>query len=117
MLTERRDYILRLIQQAGAALRRLRERLLGEADAGADVAAETAVEIGALLGGGTTAALIERVDAATAVMLVADRERIGVWVELLRLRADALASSGAGDEAAVVRERADALAAAATRLP
>ena len=117
MLTERRDYILRLIQQAGAAARRLRERLIGEADSATDVASEADQEIGALLGGAAMAPLIERVDAAPAVQLVADKERVRAWVELLRVRADALAASGAAADAQRVRGRADTLAVAVARLP
>lgn len=117
MLTERRDYILRLIQQAGAAARRLRERLVGEAESGNEIAAEAQREISALLGGAATAPLIERVDAATAVRLVGDQQRISAWVELLRVRADALQASGVHSDAQAVRARADALTEAATRVP
>lgn len=117
MLTERRDYILRLIQQAGAAARRLRERLTGEADSATEVASEADQEISALLGGAAMAPLIERVDADTAVQLVGDKDRVRVWTELLRVRADALAAGGAAADAQRVRERADALTGAATRLP
>ena len=117
MLTERRDYILRLIQQAGTAARRLRERLNGEADSATEVSNEADQEISALLGGAAMAPLIERVDANTAVQLVGDKERISAWIELLRVHADALAASGADADAQRVRERADAVAAAAARLP
>ena len=117
MLTERRDYILRLIQQAGAAARRLRERLIGDADSATEVASEADQEISTLLGGPAMAPLIERVDAVTAVQLIGDKERIRAWIELLAVRAEALVVSGAAADAERVRERADAVAAAATRLP
>lgn len=116
MLTERRDYLLRLIQQAGAAARRLRERLIGEAESATDVASEADREISALLGGAAMAPLLGRVDATTAVQLVGDKERISAWVALLRIRADALLASGAEMDAGRARERADALAAAAAQL-
>ena len=76
MLTERRDYLLRLIQQAGAAARRLRELLTNEGVDGGEVAREADQAIGALLGGGHQGALIERVDADTAVSLMGDEERV-----------------------------------------
>ncbi len=116
MLTERRDYLLRLIQQAGAAARRLRELLTGEASAASDVAREADAAIGALLGGGSQALLLERVDGDTAVRLVGDAERVRCWVELLRVQADALSRSGPDVDAQRVRDRAVALEAAAARL-
>ncbi|MEW5914989.1 MAG: hypothetical protein AB1762_01230 [Gemmatimonadota bacterium] len=116
MLTERRDYLLRLIQQAGAAARRLRELLSKE---GADVdgvAGEAETAIGALLGGGAQSQLLERVDADTAVRLVGDRERVRLWVDLLEAQADALNRQGHTEQGRRIRERAGALAAALDRL-
>ncbi len=116
MLTERRDYILRLIQQAGAAARRLRERLVGEADSATEVANEADQEISALLGGAALAPLIERVDAITAVQLIGDKERMRAWIELLAVRAEALVVSGDHADAHRVVERASALSDAARHL-
>ncbi|MGQ0641740.1 MAG: hypothetical protein ACT4P6_13405 [Gemmatimonadaceae bacterium] len=116
MLTERRDYLLRLIQQAGAAARRLRELLTEEGVDGDEVAREADQAIGALLGGGPQAQLLERVDADTAVRLLSDPERVRVWVDLLRAQSDALRRSGADAQAQRVQDRAAALAAAAARL-
>jgi hypothetical protein len=116
MLTERRDYILRLIQQAGAAARRLRERLIGEADSATEIANEADQEIGALLGGAAMAPLIERVDANTAVQLLGDKERVRAWVELLTVRAEALVRSGAEADAHRVVGRVTAIVAAAEQL-
>lgn len=113
MLTERRDYILRLIQQAGAAARRFRERLTGEADSATEVANEADQEISALLGGAAMAPLLERVDATTAVQLLGDNERVHAWVELLTVRAEALVRSGADADAHRVMERVKAIVAAA----
>ncbi len=117
MLTERRDYILRLIQQAGAAARRLRERLISEADSATEVASEADQEISALLGGAAMAPLIERVDAKTAVQLLGDKERVRAWIELLSLRAEAFVMRGAVEDAHRVAERVNALVAAAEQLP
>ncbi|MGH7695655.1 MAG: hypothetical protein ACRENH_11780 [Gemmatimonadaceae bacterium] len=117
MLTERRDYILRLIQQAGAAARRLREQLIGEADSATEVASEADQEISTLLGGAAMAPLIERVDAVTAVQLIGDKERIRAWIELLAVRAQAFVVSGDDANARRVVERASALRDAAVHLP
>jgi hypothetical protein len=90
--------------------------LTGEgADAG-EIAREAEKAIGALLGGGGQAQLLERVDADTAVRLLGDAERIRVWVDLLRVQGDAVDRTGAVVEAQRVRERAAALEAAASRL-
>ena len=116
MLTERRDYLLRLIQQASAAARRIREMLTGEGAEAADVVREADQAIGALLGGGSQSQLLERVDADTAVRLVGDAERIRVWIDLLRAQAEALTKSGSAVQAERVQERAQALESAAARV-
>jgi len=116
MLTERRDYLLRLIQQAGAAASRLRELLTGEAAPAQDVAREADHAIGALLGGGSQAQLLERLDADSAVRLTGDVERVWLWVELLRLQGDALSKSGAEDAAQRLRTRAAEIETASVRL-
>lgn len=116
MLTERRDYLLRLIQQAGVAASRLRELLTGEAAPAHDVVREADQAIGALLGGGSQAQLLERLDADSAVRLMGDVERVRIWVELLRLQADAHNKSGAEDAAQRIRTRADEIETASGRL-
>lgn len=116
MLTERRDYLLRLIQQAAAAARRLRELLTQEAAAADEVAREANDAIGALLGGAAHSQLLERVDAETAVRLLADPERVRAWVELLRVQGDALRREGAESRADWLRGRALALDSASKRL-
>lgn len=116
MLTERRDYLLRLIQQAGVAAARLRERLTGEGSAPESVARDADAEITALMAPGPQATLIERVDADTAVRLVEDPARIAAWIELLQVKADALAASGNANAAQALRERATTLRDAAQRL-
>lgn len=116
MQTERRDYLLRLIQQIGAAASRLRELLTGEAAAAQDVAREADQAIGTLLGGGSQAQLLERLDADSAVRLTGDVERVRLWVELLRLQADALTKSGSEEAAQRLRMRADEIQMASERL-
>ena len=116
MLTERRDYLLRLIQQASAAARRIRELLTGEGAQATDLVREADQEISALLGGGSQAQLLERVDADTAVRLVGDAERIRAWIDLLQAQAEALTKSGDGVQAQRVQDRAAALESAAARM-
>ena len=116
MLTERRDYLLRLIQQASAAARRIRELLTGEGAEATDLVREADQEISALLGGGSQAQLLERVDADTAVRLVGDAERIRAWIDLLQAQAEALTKSGDGVQAQRVQDRAAALESAAARM-
>jgi hypothetical protein len=116
VLTERRDYLLRLIQQASAAARRIRELLTGEGAEATDLVRDADQEISALLGGGSQAQLLERVDADTAVRLVGDAERIRAWIDLLQAQAEALTKSGAGAQAQRVQDRATALESAAARM-
>jgi hypothetical protein len=115
VLTERRDYLLRLIQQAGAAARRLRELLTAEGAQDDEVAREADQAIGALLGGGPQAQLLERVDADTAVRLVGDKERLRLWIDLLRIQCEALRSAESESQAQRVEGRAAALEAALAR--
>jgi hypothetical protein len=116
VLTERRDYLLRLIQQASAAARRIRELLTGEGAEAMDLVRDADQEISALLGGGSQAQLLERVDADTAVRLVGDAERIRAWIDLLQAQAEALTKSGDGAQAQRVQDRAAALESAAARM-
>lgn len=90
------DYILRLIEQLGAALRRLRERLAGGHAEVADEVILEAVDAQADLFGPLWE-VIRTLDAETAASLIPERERLSGWIELLRLEADA--AHLAGDEA------------------
>ena len=116
MLTERRDYLLRLIQQASAAARRIRELLTGEGAEATDLVREADQEISALLGGRSQAQLFERVDADTAARLVGDAERIRAWIDLLHAQAEALTKVGDSAQAQRVHDRAAALESSAARM-
>lgn len=111
--SEQEDYLLRIIRQAAEALRRLREMLTSSAAASPTVRAEVHDAVGQLLG--PDAALLSRLDAETAVRLLGDHVRAGLWADLLDL--DATASVAGGDEIAATtqRTRAAALRAAAAR--
>ena len=100
-----------MIQQLGEVLRRLRQRLTGQVD-GSDVAAidrEAGAAIATLLG--PQAPLLQQLDAASAVRLVGDADRLALWVAFLRVQADARrADSGRRDDSADrLAARADAL--------
>jgi hypothetical protein len=73
-------------------------------------------EIAALMAPGPQAALIERVDADTAVRLLEDPARIAAWIELLRVKAEAHAAAGQENAAQKLAERVTTLQQAAQRL-
>src|SRR5687768_3175107 len=99
MPASREDYLIRMIQQLGEVLRRLRARLTGEpaADDVAEVEREAGAAIGTLLG--PRAPLLQQLDATSAVRIVGDAERVGVWIALMRVQADAQRMTGRVDAA------------------
>lgn len=107
MHSERQDYILRLIEQLGAVLRRLLEMLgLGRASAPQVVReAQAAQEV--LLGPLAISAPL--VDAPAAVRLMNDPRRVTLWVEFLRVEAAAMRLQDEPERAAALEARADAL--------
>lgn len=115
MPAAREDYLIRLIQQLGEALRRLKARLSGKLESGdaAEVDREAGSAIASLLGPHAT--LVRQLDAASAVRLVGDPGRVALWVEFLRLQADAQRLDGRGDSATRLEARAQALEQAATQ--
>lgn len=112
MPSAREDYLLRMIQQVAAMLARLRERLTsasgGEA---AEVEREAGAAIATLLG--PQASVLQQLDPASAVRLVADADRVALWTALMHLRADALRASDRVDAADRLAARAAALEQAA----
>jgi hypothetical protein len=113
MPSAREDYLLRMIQQLGEMLRRLRERLTGKIDAGeaAEVEREARQAIVTLLG--PQASLLQHLDPASAVRLVANADRIALWMAFMRVQADAQRASGATDVAERLAARATAIEQAA----
>jgi hypothetical protein len=89
------DYIMRMIEQLGAAMRRLREMLARGASAAPDVVREAGEAQKELFG--PLWPVLERVNAETAVSLIPDEKQILLWVELIQLEASAVRLSG--DEA------------------
>jgi len=105
MPAARDDYLLRLITQAAAALRRLREKLgHGSAD---DVVREAGAAIGQLLG--PQRQLLEMLDAASASRSIGNPDTVRAWSDLLLLQADAEAALGRYADADRLRSRAAAL--------
>jgi hypothetical protein len=109
MLTssEKKDYILRLIEQ----MRRLVEALLEKVRTGEDAQPELAgarETLGRLLG--PLAGIAPRMDSATAGQMVGDPDVLGAWAELTA--AEAEQTHGRGDHAAAdaLRRRALELA-------
>lgn len=102
----RDDYLLRLIQQVAATLRRLRERVEGDA-----LPDETMRDAGAAIGEllGPQRALMEMLDAKSASALVGDYERLELWIALIRLQADAARRSTNIAQADKLDARANAL--------
>jgi len=108
-----RDYILRLLEQAAAVLRRLRELLGGGAAEPAAIAEEARAAQAALFG--DTWLLLQRVDVATATSLIRDSRQLSLWAELLRVEAEANRALGDAERAEYLEARAAGIAAAAER--
>ena len=105
MLRDERDWILRMIAAAAAAIARLREKLAGGGSAAEVVDAARAAQ-GELLG--KDAHLLRSLDPASAARMLG-KERIPAWADLLQLEADALRAAGKVDEAAALEQRVRAL--------
>jgi hypothetical protein len=109
----REDYLLRMIQQIAAIVARLRERLSGttaSAEA-SDIEREAGAAITNLLG--PQGSLLQALDPASAVRLVADAERVALWVALMRVQAEAHRVAGRSDAGDRLAARADAIEQAA----
>lgn len=107
MSSSQSDYILRMIEQLASGLRRLRERLARGAPEAPEVLEEARRSQAELFG--PLWPTLRAVDAETAVSLSADPRRTRLWVEFLRLEADAARSLGDETGAERLALRADAL--------
>ena len=108
MAGARDDYLLRLIKDAAAALRHMRERL-GSGAVADDIVRDADTAIGTLLG--PQRALLERLDAWSAANLLGDPERVWLWSQLLTLQADVMESENNVSRSAALRSRAAGLSA------
>lgn len=107
MSPQRTDYILRIIEQLGAALRRARD-LLARGVPGAQQALDEARTAQAELLG-DRAAMLQHLDAETAAALVADPRLLQLWVDLIRAETESLRLLGSEAEAESRQARADQL--------
>jgi hypothetical protein len=115
MPSAREDYLLRMIQQLGVVLARLRERLRGaRTEEAGEIEREAGAAIATLLGPQST--LLGQVDAGTAVRLVGSADRVATWVAFLRVQAEAYRLSGRTDTAWRLAARADAIERSAREL-
>jgi hypothetical protein len=114
MPSSRSDFILRLIEEIGAALRRLRGRLAGGAPATAVVAGAREAQATLL---GSMWPVLQTVDAATAAALVRDPWRLELWSDLLLVEAEAHRTLGDEPRAQALEKQAALLAAYAGEAP
>lgn len=105
----RDDYLLRLIQQVAATLRRFRGRVKDGALSD-ETMRDASVAIDELLG--PQRSLMEMLDAKSASALAGDYERLELWVQLIRLQADAARTANDVARADTLHARANALEAA-----
>jgi hypothetical protein len=103
MLRSEKDYIMRMIAAAAAAVARLRERLTGGA-APEEVVQEARAAQTALLG--PEALLLRALDPASAAHAIGDPDRLRAWADLLLIEAEALRKAGSNSEADVLAQRA-----------
>jgi hypothetical protein len=108
-----RDYILHLLEQATAVLRRLRELLVAGTAKPAAIVDEARAAQAALFG--ETWMLLQRVDVATATALIRDPRQLSIWADLLRVEAEANRAQGDAERAAHLETRAEGIAAEAAR--
>lgn len=109
-----RDYILRLLEEAAAVLRRLRELLVGGAAKPASIIDEARAAQAALFG--DTWAMLQRVDVATATALIRDTRQLSLYVDLLRVEAEANRALGDEKRAEYLETRAAGIAAAVAHI-
>ena len=106
MPSAREDYLVRMIAQAAAAIRRLRERLAGGGSAD-EVVRDAGAAIGELLG--PQRPMLDLLDPRSATSLLGNDERVGHWIAFIRLQADAERLSGSESRAMQLERRANAL--------
>lgn len=102
MLRDERDFILRLIAAAAAAVGRLRSRLAGGGSPD-EIVRDARAAQGELLG--KDAQLLRMLDPASAAHALGDPARLKEWVELLRIEADAHRAAGRVDDAVMIETR------------
>lgn len=107
-MLHQRDFILRLIEQAGVAVARLRAMLGKGSSSDAELVVQEAAQAQAALFGPLWPA-VRVLDPASAAMLIGEERQLRAWVELLRVQAAAHERLGRPVEAEGLISRADAL--------
>ena len=105
-----RDYILRLLEQAAAVIRRLREMLTRGGASPSEIVEEARAAQAELFG--DTWALLQRVDVSTVTGLIRDARQLALWADLLRIEAEANRQLGDEQRAQDLEVRAAKIAAA-----
>ena len=105
MLRDERDYLLRMIAAAAAAVARLRSRILEGDTAG--VVSEARLAQRELLG--RDAGVLLMLDPRSAAQMLRGDPRMAAWLDLLRVEADALRAAGQDQEADAVDSRLAAM--------
>src|SRR5687768_445596 len=105
MLRDERDYIMRMIAAAAAAVAALRKRLV-DGESTKDIIDAARAAQGDLLG--KDIVLLRGIDPVTAAMMTGP-ERLAAWADLLDVEADALRADGRGAEADAAAQRAAAI--------
>lgn len=106
MLRSERDYLMRMIALAAAAVARLRAKLAAGTPA-AEIVEEARTAQGELLG--RDLAIYRALDGASAASLIGDKETMRAWADLLELEVEALRADGEPEEAARIESIVAAL--------
>ena len=106
-----RDYILRLLEQAAAVIRRLRELLTRDGASPSEIVEESRAAQAELFA--DTWPLLQRVNVATAIGLIRDTRQLALWADLLRVEAEANRQLGDEQRAQDLEARAERIAEAA----
>ena len=107
MASAQSDFILRIVEQMGLVLRRLRTRLDGD-DAPADEVFDESERAQAELFGPLWRTL-RAVDAQTAISLIPEARRARLWIEFVRFEAEAARKFGDEARASATIRRAEEL--------
>jgi hypothetical protein len=106
MPSARDDFLLRQLTQVAAMMRRLREKLAGGASA-TEIIPEIRAAEGELFG--SRAQLLRALDATSAARIIGSQDSVKLWVDLLRLEADAQRQGGNESAANIIATRAEQL--------
>jgi hypothetical protein len=106
MLRYERDYVLRMIAAAAAAVARLRGRLRG-GGVPDEILREVLTSQSELLG--KNAPLFRALDPTSAAHALGDKDLVAAWADLLRVEAEARRLSGDVQASNAAEARADAL--------